>query len=267
MDITQTDTVSQDITETGTISTDVTISKALSKDCIGIFGIGGSVEVTGDGSATKTKSETHESNWNNGFSNSQGSVDTKSSNSGHSRLVAGSSGRSSSQTLSHGSSSTQDNRIVDSVSFSRSVSRQAAHSNARTAPKTKRDSESYRVDESYASNNENSLTNSINEEKRTTETITSEKSKSSTYSVSVSIDETFKIMPGTCKILACLPQVISMVVPFECLGSDNKTSDIVPTEIMFITSSSKIGNLILAIYFTKIRTILRIFSRYDFISS
>jgi len=208
MDIAETNTVSQDITETGTISTDVTITKYLSKDfsntkegswhaslagrgaTFGLFGFGGIVEVTGGRSTTKT--ETYESNWNNGFSNSQGTVDNKPPNSGHSRSVAGSNRRSSSQTLLHGSSSTQDNRITDSVSLSRSVSRQAAHSNASTDSKTKTDSESYRVDESYASTNENCLTNSINEEKTKIETITSEKSKSSTYSVSVSIDETFK---------------------------------------------------------------------------
>jgi len=213
MDIDETDTVSQDITKSGTIST---ISKGLSKEFTSTSPQGGS-----DSVAT---SEVEANNWH--FS------DTRS-NSGQSR--------SSSQTLSHGSSSTQDNRIADSVYLSRAVSRQAAHSNSRTDSKTKTDSERYRVDESYASTNENSLTNSFNEEKAETESRTSEKSKS--YSISVSTDQTFKVKPGNCKILVCFPMVISMVVPFECLGSNNKTNDIVPTEVMFIKSSSKMGKL------------------------
>jgi len=50
---------------------------------LSFFGdFGRSVEVTagGGGSMTNTKSETHETNWNIGFSNIQGSVNTNSEN-------------------------------------------------------------------------------------------------------------------------------------------------------------------------------------------
>ena len=55
----------------------------------------------------------------------------------------------------------------------------------------------------------------------------------------MAIDQSYKVNPGSCKVIACLPSVVSMAVPFECLGIDGESNDIVYTEIMYLKPSGK----------------------------
>lgn len=55
----------------------------------------------------------------------------------------------------------------------------------------------------------------------------------------VSSNQAYDIKPGECKILTCMPFVISAAVPYSCIGDDNELYEM-HTEVMFIDNSTKI---------------------------
>jgi len=82
------------------------------------------------------------------------------------------------------------------------------------------------------------LTNIINEEKQFSDNNSSDSSTSVTLSLEVDISQGYKVSPGDCKLLVCLPKVVSIAVPYQCMGNEAKTNDIEHAEVMYVKSSS-----------------------------
>ncbi len=127
------------------------------------------------------------------------------------------------------------------MAVSRSTSRDLANSNSKSVSDTTSNGLSYRVDDTYTSSDETSLTRNLNNEKTNGKTIGVENSTVHTHTFSFETDQMFRVNPGSCKIFVCSPMVTSMSVLFECLGMDNKTNNIFHTEVMAISSTTLMG--------------------------
>jgi hypothetical protein len=184
-------------------------------------------------------SKTSENNWSNSKSKSNSDSRTNSKTLGQTDSFSISNGKSNSGTDSYSSSSSEENRATDSISYSLSLANSINKGKSKQNSSSEETSAVYNINDNYQASNETSIANQINEEKSFIESINREKSESASQSLTVSSNQIYHVRPGECKILVCLPFVISAAVPYTCIGDDQELYEM-HTEIMFIDNSTKI---------------------------
>ncbi len=204
--------------------------------------IGGS-EVTGTVgggySHSWSNSATNENNWQNSRSTSKSQANTNSNTLGETDSQSISNGKSNSNTEAYSSSSSEENRAMDSISYSVSLANSLVKGKSKQNATSKASSTGYNINDNYQATNETSLTNNINEEKSFVQTSNTDRSWLNSTTLSVSSSQAYHIKKGECKILVCMPFVISAAVPYKCLLDNNELYEMF-TEIMLVDNSTRI---------------------------
>ena len=106
------------------------------------------------------------------------------------------------------------------------------------------------MNDQYTSDEGSQITNNINDETTKASSSNVEMQNQTTYTVSVSSRQGYFVEPGGCKILVCFPFVISVAIPYVCVGGEGgggggQRTKMVLTEMSLIDSSSSLlkGNL------------------------
>ena len=201
--------------------------------------MGGSVGIFYSVSASATYSYSNENNWSNSKSKSRSNSKTNSESLGQTDSYSISNGKSQGDTSSYSSSSTEENHASDSISYSLSSANTLVKGKSKQNSTSEATSTGYNINDNYQASNETSIANQINDEQTFVESINTDKSESFSQQLTVSSNQAYHVRPGECKILVCLPFVISAAIPYTCIGNDLELYEM-HTEIMLIDNSTKI---------------------------
>jgi len=188
----------------------------------------------------RSNSEISEKNWQNSKSSSNSNSKTNSESTGETDTYTINNGKSNSDSESYSNSASEENRATDSISYSLALSNSLVKGKSKQNSSSEATSTGYNINDNYQATNETSITNNINEEKSFVENINIEKSEAISRTVSFSSSQTYHIKSGECKILVCMPFVISAAVPYKCIGNNSNELYEMYTEIMLIDNSTKI---------------------------
>ena len=132
-----------------------------------------------------------------------------------------SNGKANSRIQAQSSISTDDNIESDSVSqiidFLKTRSKSKSNENT--------NSNEYKVDETFQSSEENRISTRVRTANEKFDSVRNKSSNSTIYSYTYSIDESFELPAGSCKIAVCLPFVKAIPIPFECIRDETSKED------------------------------------------
>jgi hypothetical protein len=206
---------------------------------LGIVKLSGTSTIGGGVGGSSSSSETSENNWQNSKSNSKSNSKTNSESNSKTDTFIISNGKSNAETESYSSSSSEENRASDSISYSIAIANSLVKGKSKSNSSSEGTSTGYNINDNYQATNETSIGNNINEEK--TEIISTNIDNSTSFSktLSVSSSQAYHVKPGECKILVCMPFVISAAVPYKCIGNNKELYEMY-TEIMLFDNSTEI---------------------------
>jgi hypothetical protein len=208
-----------------------------------------SVTAGGGESESNTNSRTQETMRGTTNTQTESTSNTQTESTGSSESFQVNNGKSSTATNSRSSGSSDDNRVSDSIAVSRAYAQTLNSAQSKTNSSSDTIGQTYSVNDQYTSDESSAITNNINDETSKASSSNVEMTNQTTYTVSVSSRQGYFVEPGGCKILVCFPFVISVAVPYVCVGGGGgggvgQRTKIVHTEMILIDSSSLLkGNL------------------------
>ena len=205
-----------------------------------------SVTAGGGGSKSDTNSRTQETSRGTTKTDTQSTSNTQTQSTGSAESFQVNNGKSSTATNGRSSGSSDDNRVSDSISVSRAYAQTLNTAQSKTKSSSDTHGQTYSVNDQYTSDESSQITNNINDETTKASSTNVEMQNQTSYTVSVSSRQGYFVEPGGCKILVCFPFVISVAIPYVCVGEGvGQRTKMVLTEMILIDSSSSLlkGNL------------------------
>ena len=171
------------------------------------------------------RQETNEENWSSQQTKTSGTSNTKGFTEGSSKSISVVNGKSNADTKAHSSSSTNDLRITDSISASKQAAKTDAASKKYEKSLSKMKTESYRVDDTFQSAENSRKSNNGEVKSGEAEGIDEKSDETITHEFTYTIDDSFELPAGACKMAVCLPFVKAVPIPFECIKDENIKDD------------------------------------------
>lgn len=182
-------------------------------------------------------------NWSNSYmdskSSSKGTQDSKT----QSKSVSINKGAANGKAYIHGSASSEENRKVDSISITKEAGRSLSEKKSNEKSINQAKSKSLRIDDSFESSKETSITETLVDQRGITRTNLSTFTRSTARTVTIGQTTKFFVPGGECRVAVSMPLVKSIAIPYECVSYDKNNQRIVElahVEYMIVGSKDSI---------------------------